>query len=81
MCVIEDGFQINRKVNKKLLLQGSGVTQQEGPRSVYNNPELEMMAREIQELMKEKMVLEREVQEVQYNIQARGTESHSLQVS
>ena len=40
-----------------------------------------MMAREIQELMKEKMVLEREVQEVQYNIQARGTESHSLQVS
>ena len=31
--------------------------------------------------MKEKMGLEREVQEVQYNIQAKGTESHSLKVN
>merc|ERR1719285_938745 len=30
-----------------------------GSRSVYNNPQLEQMAREIQELMKEKMMLER----------------------
>ena len=51
-----------------------------GNRSVYNNPELEEMAREIQALLQEKMLLEREVQEQEYNISARNSETHSLQV-
>ena len=51
-----------------------------GNRSVYNNPELEEMAREIQALLQEKMMLEREVQEQEYNISARNSETHSLQV-
>ena len=72
-----------------------------GSRSVYNNPELEEMAREIQALLQvrvwedfgdelvdemwpidfqEKMLLEREVQEQEYNISARNSETHSLQV-
>jgi hypothetical protein len=38
------------------------------------------MVREIQELLQEKMLLEREVQEQEYNIQARKSETHSLQV-
>jgi len=50
-----------------------------GNRSVYNNPELEEMAREIQALLQEKMMLEREVQEQEYNISARNSETHSLQ--
>ena len=57
--------------------EGSGGT---GGRSVYNNPELEEMAREIQALLQEKMLLEREVQEQEYNISARNSETHSLQV-
>ena len=60
--------------------KGGAATSSDGNRSVYNNPELEAMAKEIQELMQEKMMLEREVQDQEYNIQARGTESHSLQV-
>merc|ERR1719232_289951 len=55
----------------------------EGPvganRSVYNNPELEEMAKEIQALLQEKMALEREVQEHDYQISAKNTETHSLQ--
>jgi len=58
---------------------GAATSSGGGNRSVYNNPELEAMAKEIQELLQEKMLLEREVQDTQYNIQARGTESHSLQ--
>jgi hypothetical protein len=38
------------------------------------------LCREIQELLQEKMLLEREVQDQEYNIQARKTEAHSLQV-
>jgi hypothetical protein len=38
------------------------------------------LCREIQELLQEKMQLEREVQDQEYNIQARKTETHSLQV-
>ena len=49
-------------------------------RSVYNNPELEEMAKEIQALLQEKMALEREVQEHDYQISAKNTETHSLQV-
>merc|ERR1719264_871282 len=48
-------------------------------RSVYNNPELEEMAKEIQALLQEKMGLEREVQEHDYQISAKNTETHSLQ--
>merc|ERR1719347_385970 len=51
----------------------------QGNRSVYNNPELEAMAKEIQALLQEKMSLEREVQEQDYNMSARNTEIHSLQ--
>merc|ERR1719410_842140 len=55
----------------------------EGPvganRSVYNNPELEAMAKEIQALLQEKMALEREVQEHDYQISAKNSETHSLQ--
>ena len=49
-------------------------------RSVYNNPELEEMAKEIQALLQEKMALEREVQEHEYQISAKNSETHSLQV-
>ena len=38
----------------------------EANRSVYNNPELEAMAKEIQELLQEKMMLEREVRLLKY---------------
>jgi len=48
-------------------------------RSVYNNPELEEMAKEIQALLQEKMALEREVQEHEYQISAKNSETHSLQ--
>ena len=50
-------------------------------KSVYQNPELEAMAKEIQELLQEKMALERGVQEQEYIISAKSTETHSLQVS
>merc|ERR1719278_1282308 len=51
-----------------------------GPnRSVYNNPELEEMAKEIQALLQEKMMLEREVQDQEYQISAKNSETHSLQ--
>ena len=40
---------------------GGGGGGGEANRSVYNNPELEAMAKEIQELLQEKMLLEREV--------------------
>ena len=49
-------------------------------KSVYQNPELEAMAKEIQELLQEKMALERGVQEQEYIISAKSTETHSLQV-
>ena len=67
-------------------------------RSVYNNPELEEMAKEIQALLQveylpselsqiniifytqEKMMLEREVQDQEYQISAKNSETHSLQV-
>ena len=35
---------------------------------MYNNPELESMAKEIQELLQEKMLLEREVISVFYDV-------------
>ena len=38
------------------------------------------MAKEIQELLQEKMALERGVQEQEYIISAKSTETHSLQV-
>ena len=50
-------------------------------KSVYQNPELEAMAKEIQELLQEKMALERGVQEQEYIISAKSTETHSLQVT
>merc|ERR1719412_2943605 len=48
-------------------------------KSVYQNPELEAMAKEIQELLQEKMALEKGVQEQEYIISAKSTETHSLQ--
>ena len=62
--------------------QGEVVTGQAGGsnKSVYQNPELEAMAKEIQELLQEKMALERGVQEQEYIISAKSTETHSLQV-
>ena len=47
---------------------------------VYQNPELEAMAKEIQELLQERLALQREVQEQEYIISANSTETHSLQV-
>lgn len=58
---------------------GEVGTEGGGSRSVYNNQELELMAKEIQELLQEKMLLEREVQESEYNISVKNTETHSLQ--
>ena len=49
-------------------------------KSVYQNPELEAMTKEIQELLQERLALQREVQEQEYIISAKGTETHSLQV-
>ena len=49
-------------------------------KSVYQNPELEAMAKEIQELLQERLALQREVQEQEYIISAKSTETHSLQV-
>ena len=65
-----------------LFQQGEIVTGQAGSssKSVYQNPELEAMAKEIQELLQEKMALERGVQEQEYIISAKSTETHSLQV-
>ena len=62
--------------------QGEVVVGQTGGsnKSVYQNPELEAMAKEIQELLQEKMALERGVQEQEYIISAKSTETHSLQV-
>ena len=62
--------------------KGEVVTGQAGGsnKSVYQNPELEAMAKEIQELLQEKMALERGVQEQEYIISAKSTETHSLQV-
>ena len=59
---------------KQAAVAGAG-----GNKSVYNNPELEAMAKEIQELLQEKMGLERAAQEQEYFISARTTETHSLQ--
>merc|ERR1711981_653688 len=42
--------------------------------SVYNNPELEMMAEEIQTLLSEKIQIEKEIQDVEYNITVKKTE-------
>jgi len=61
--------------------KGEVLTGQAGgsSKSVYQNPELEAMAKEIQELLQEKMALERGVQEQEYIISAKSTETHSLQ--
>ena len=66
-----------------LFEQGEVLTGQAGGsnKSVYQNPELEAMAKEIQELLQEKMALERGVQEQEYIISAKSTETHSLQVT
>ncbi len=47
--------------------------------SVYNNPELEMIAKEIQSMLAEKLAIEKEVQETEYAISVKNTECHSLQ--
>ena len=47
--------------------------------SVYNNPELEMIAKEIQSLLSEKIQIEKEIQETEYNISLKNTEQNSLQ--
>merc|ERR1719431_1944 len=59
---------------KQAVVAGAGSN-----KSVYNNPELEATAKEIQELLQEKMALERAAQEQEYFISARTTETHSLQ--
>ncbi len=35
---------------------------------MYNNPELEMVAKEIQSMLAEKMQIEKEVQEIEYQV-------------
>lgn len=47
--------------------------------SVYNNPELEMIAKDIQALLREKIQLEKESQDAEYNMSVKSTEFHSLQ--
>ena len=47
--------------------------------SVYNNPELEMIAKEIQSMLSEKVSIEKEVQETEYQISVKSTECHTLQ--
>jgi len=47
--------------------------------SVYNNPELEMMAKEIQSLLSEKIQIEKEIQDTEYNMSVKKTEENSLQ--
>ena len=49
--------------------------------SIYNNPELEMIAKEIQAMLSEKLQIEKEVQDTEYNISVKNTEAHNLQVS
>ena len=46
---------------------------------MYNNPELEMIAKEIQSLLSEKIQIEKEIQETEYNISLKNTEQNSLQ--
>ena len=46
---------------------------------MYNNPELEMIAEEIQSLLSEKIQIEKEIQETEYNISLKNTEQNSLQ--
>ena len=46
-----------------------------------NNPELEMIAKDIQSLLSEKIQLEKEAQDTEYNMSVKSTEFHSLQVS
>merc|ERR1712223_1394021 len=47
--------------------------------SVYNNPELEMMAKEIQSSLSEKIQIEKEIQDIEYNMSVKNTELNSLQ--
>merc|ERR1711981_864601 len=47
--------------------------------NVYNNPELEMIAKDIQALLSEKIQLEKESQSTDYNMSVKKTEQHSLQ--
>ncbi len=54
-------------------------TRAQGAASVYNNPELEMVAKEIQSMLAEKVQIEKEVQEIEYQISVKTTENHSLQ--
>jgi len=54
-------------------------SQTAGLGGVYSNPELEMLAKEIQTMLSEKLQIEKEVQEVEYQISLKTTESHSLQ--
>ncbi len=51
----------------------------QGAGSVYNNPELEMIAKEIQSMLAEKVQIEKEVQEIEYQMSVKTTEGHSLQ--
>ena len=48
--------------------------------SIYNHPELEMIAKEIQAMLSEKLQIEKEVQDTEYNISVKNTEAHNLQV-
>ena len=47
--------------------------------SIYNNPELEMVAKEIQAILSEKLQVEKEVQDIEYNMSVKNTECGSLQ--
>ena len=47
--------------------------------SIYNNPELEMVAKEIQVMLSEKLQIEKDIQDIEYQISVRNTECHSLQ--
>jgi septal ring factor EnvC (AmiA/AmiB activator) len=51
----------------------------QGMSSIYNNPELEMMAKEIQAMLSEKLSVEKDVQDTEYSMSVKSTEIHSLQ--
>ena len=40
----------------------------QGSATIYNNPELEMLAKEIQSLLSEKITIEKELQDAEYQV-------------
>ena len=66
------GCNCIKKLHIVIDFQGTGS-------SIYNNPELEMIAKDIQSLLSEKIQLEKESQNTDYSMSVKKTELHSLQ--